>query len=140
MKDYAYLGWLEYCVPEAYGGRSPGLDVRALCLIRETLAYHSGLADFSFAMQGLGEMALDIDASALLIYRAAWTKDQGAQRVTREAAMAKLYAAEAAKRSLTRQCSCTADLAWSRAIPSKSSIARSARCTSTKAHPKCRSS
>ena len=43
-------------------------------------------------------MAVDIDASALLIYRSAWTKDRVADRVTREAAMAKMYATEAAQR------------------------------------------
>ncbi len=37
----------------------------------------------------LGDMSLDIDASVLLIYRAAWTKDNSADRITREAAMAK---------------------------------------------------
>ena len=46
----------------------------------------------------LGDMSLDIDASALLIYRAAWTKDMGTDRITREAAMAKLFATEAAQR------------------------------------------
>ena len=46
--------WLRYAVPAAHGGRLEGLDVRSLCLLRETLAYHSGLADFAFAMQGLG--------------------------------------------------------------------------------------
>lgn len=46
----------------------------------------------------LADMAVDVDASALLVYRAAWTKDHGAARVTREAAMAKLYATEAAQR------------------------------------------
>ena len=45
----------------------------------------------------LADMALKIDAAALLVYRAAWTKDQGAARVSREAAMAKLYATEAAQ-------------------------------------------
>lgn len=47
-------GWLDHVVPVAFGGARPGLDVRSLCLIRETLARHEGLADFSFAMQGLG--------------------------------------------------------------------------------------
>ena len=42
-------------------------------------------------------MALEIDAAALLIYRAAWAKDMGAPRISREAAMAKLYATEAAQ-------------------------------------------
>jgi acyl-CoA dehydrogenase len=47
-------GWLRYTVPKAYGGVHDRLDVRSLCLIRETLARHAGLADFAFAMQGLG--------------------------------------------------------------------------------------
>jgi acyl-CoA dehydrogenase len=47
-------GWLRYAVPKAYGGVHEKLDVRSLCLIRETLARHAGLADFAFAMQGLG--------------------------------------------------------------------------------------
>ena len=44
----------------------------------------------------------DVDAAALLVYRAAWTKDQGAARVTREAAMAKMFATEAAQRVIDR--------------------------------------
>lgn len=47
-------GWLRYCVPARWGGAHEQIDVRALSLIRETLARHSGLADFAFAMQGLG--------------------------------------------------------------------------------------
>jgi acyl-CoA dehydrogenase len=47
-------GWLRYAVPAPYGGARERLDVRSLCLIRETLARRSGLADFAFAMQGLG--------------------------------------------------------------------------------------
>lgn len=54
------------------------------------------LADHQLVQGHLADMALKIDAAALLVYRAAWTKDQGAERVTREAAMAKLYATEAA--------------------------------------------
>jgi len=56
------------------------------------------LADLQMTQAALGEMALDIDASALLIYRAAWKKDSGAERITREAAMAKLYATESAQK------------------------------------------
>ena len=47
-------GWLRHCVPAACGGAWPQLESRALVLLRETLAYHSALADFAFAMQGLG--------------------------------------------------------------------------------------
>ncbi|HEX8217400.1 MAG TPA: acyl-CoA dehydrogenase family protein [Allosphingosinicella sp.] len=49
-------GWLRHCVPDDAGR----LDVRSLCLIRETLARHSGLADFAFAMQGLGSGAISL--------------------------------------------------------------------------------
>jgi acyl-CoA dehydrogenase len=53
--------------------------------------------DLQMTQGALADMALKIDASALLIYRAAWTKDGGAERVTREAAMAKLYATDSAQ-------------------------------------------
>jgi len=53
-------GWLRYAVPGAYGGALERLDSRALCLIRETLAWHAGLADFAFAMQGLGSGAIGL--------------------------------------------------------------------------------
>jgi acyl-CoA dehydrogenase len=53
-------GWLRYVVPGEYGGALDALDSRALCLIRETLAYHDGLADFVFAMQGLGSGAITL--------------------------------------------------------------------------------
>ena len=52
----------------------------------------------------LGDMSLDIDASALLIYRAAWTKDNSADRITSEAAVAKLFATEAAPTCYRRSC------------------------------------
>jgi acyl-CoA dehydrogenase len=53
-------GWLRYAVPAAYGGVHEALDVRSLALIRETLARHSGLADFVFAMQGLGSGTISL--------------------------------------------------------------------------------
>ena len=55
------------------------------------------LAGLQMVQGHLADMALKIDAAALLVYRAAWAKDQGAARITREAAMAKLYATEAAQ-------------------------------------------
>ena len=54
VRRLAAGGWLRYAVPAAYGGAHERLDVRSLCIARETLAYHDGLADFAFAMQGLG--------------------------------------------------------------------------------------
>jgi acyl-CoA dehydrogenase len=56
-------GWLRYCVPAAYGGTHEKIDVRSLALIRETLARHSGLADFAFAMQGLGSGTISLFGS-----------------------------------------------------------------------------
>ena len=56
------------------------------------------LADLQMVQGHIADMALEIDAAALLVYRAAWSKDMGAERVTREAAMAKLFATEAAQR------------------------------------------
>ncbi|MFN3985944.1 MAG: acyl-CoA dehydrogenase family protein [Rhodocyclaceae bacterium] len=59
-------GFLRYCVPAAYGGAHPDLDSRSLCIARETLAYHEGLADFAFAMQGLGSGAITLAGSEAL--------------------------------------------------------------------------
>lgn len=56
-------GFLRYCVPAAYGGALEALDSRSLCIARETLAYHDGLADFAFAMQGLGTGAITLSGS-----------------------------------------------------------------------------
>lgn len=53
-------GWLRYCVPAAHSGALPALDSRALVILRETLAFHSPLADFAFAMQGLGSGAITL--------------------------------------------------------------------------------
>ena len=52
-------GWLQH----SGAGIGERLDVRALCLIRETLARHDGLADFAFAMQGLGMGAVSLFGS-----------------------------------------------------------------------------
>ena len=53
-------GWLRYCVPAAFGGALEKMDSRALVILRETLAFHSPLADFAFAMQGLGSGAITL--------------------------------------------------------------------------------
>jgi acyl-CoA dehydrogenase len=57
-------GFLDYAVPKSHGGAFEALDVRSLCLIRETLAYRSGLADFAFAMQGLGTGSITLFGDA----------------------------------------------------------------------------
>ena len=56
-------GWLRHSAVDP-DDESAGLDVRSLCLIRETLARHDGLADFAFAMQGLGTGAISLFGSA----------------------------------------------------------------------------
>ena len=53
-------GFLGLCVPAAHGGTHQSIDVRSLCLARETLARHAGLADFAFAMQGLGSASISL--------------------------------------------------------------------------------
>ena len=63
-------GYLRYCVPQAWGGALAALDSRALCVLRECLAGHDGLADFVFAMQGLGSGAITLGGSDTL--RAEW--------------------------------------------------------------------
>ncbi len=60
VKRLGQGGWLSYCVPAAHGGALPQLDSRALVILRETLAFHSPLADFAFAMQGLGSGAITL--------------------------------------------------------------------------------
>ena len=54
VKALADAGFLKAVVPADHGGLHPRLDVRTLCLAREILAFRDGLADFAFAMQGLG--------------------------------------------------------------------------------------
>ncbi|MDZ4096292.1 MAG: acyl-CoA dehydrogenase family protein [Paracoccaceae bacterium] len=84
------------------GAAALGFARRALDeALARVQARHIGgapLADLQMVQGHIADMALDIDASALLIYRAAWAKDRGAPRISREAAMAKLHATEAAQR------------------------------------------
>jgi acyl-CoA dehydrogenase len=88
------------------GAAALGFARRAL---HETVAHAAGrrlfgapLGDLQMTQAAIADSASEVDASALLVYRAAWTKDQGAPRVTREAAMAKMVATEAAQRVIDR--------------------------------------
>jgi acyl-CoA dehydrogenase len=74
-------GWLEYCVPKRWGGRLEAIDSRSLCLARETLARYAGLADFAFAMQGLGSGAISLAGSDAM-------KERYLRRVARGEAIA----------------------------------------------------
>ena len=66
VKQLGEAGWLKYAVPRAYGGALKSLDIGSLCLIRETLGYASGLAEFAFAMQGLGSGPISLFGSESL--------------------------------------------------------------------------
>lgn len=85
----------------ALGFARRALD-EAVSYAQQREMFGATLADLQLTQADLGGMALEIDASALLIYRAAWSKDSGAARITREAAMAKLYATEAAQRVIDK--------------------------------------
>ena len=74
----------------------------AVAHVRQRRAFGQALADFQLTQAAVADMATAIDASALLVYRAAWTRDHGADRVTREAAMAKLVATESAQQVIDR--------------------------------------
>jgi acyl-CoA dehydrogenase len=64
VEQLGEAGWLRYAVGgRQFGGAFDAIDTRAICLIRETLARHSGLADFAFAMQGLGSGAISLFGS-----------------------------------------------------------------------------
>jgi acyl-CoA dehydrogenase len=83
------------------GAAALGFARRALdetvARVRERQLFGAPLFDLQMVQGHVADMALDVDAAALLVYRAAWVKDRGAARVTREAAMAKLYATDRAQ-------------------------------------------
>jgi acyl-CoA dehydrogenase len=88
------------------GAAALGFARRAL---HETLARATGrklfgapLGDLQMTQAAIADSVADVDAAALLVYRAAWTKDKGAPRVTREAAIAKMVATESAQRVIDR--------------------------------------
>ena len=70
----------------------------ALARVESREQFGQKLAEFQLTQARLADMATAIDASALLVYRSAWTKDAGAERVTKESSMAKMYATEAAQK------------------------------------------
>ena len=99
------LGTLDVFRPTV-GAAALGFARRALAesipWTRERQMMGRPLADQQLTQAALAEMATDIDASALLVYRAAWARDVRGGRTTREAAMAKLHATEAAQRVVDR--------------------------------------
>jgi acyl-CoA dehydrogenase len=85
----------------ALGFARRALD-EAISYSKQREAFGSKLVDFQLTQAALADMATEIDAAALLVYRAAWTKDVQGVRVTREASMAKFYATEMAQRAADR--------------------------------------
>ena len=81
----------------ALGFARRALD-ESLARARDRVLFGAPLADLQMVQGHLADMALAVDSAALLVYRAAWTKDSGAARVTREAAMAKLFATDEAQK------------------------------------------
>ncbi len=69
----------------------------ALSRSTQRVAFNKPICEHQLIQAKLADMAVKLDASALLVYRAAWLNDAGAERITREAAIAKLYATEAAQ-------------------------------------------
>src|SRR5688500_8624506 len=63
VRKLGSAGWLRHAVGVQPYGHQKGIDTRAICLIRETLARHNGLADFAFAMQGLGSGAISLQGT-----------------------------------------------------------------------------
>jgi acyl-CoA dehydrogenase len=80
----------------ALGFARRALD-EAVARVRSRRVQGAALADLQMVQGHIADMALKVDAAALLVYRAAWVRDMGAARITREAAMAKLYATDSAQ-------------------------------------------
>jgi alkylation response protein AidB-like acyl-CoA dehydrogenase len=103
-------GWLRHAVAGgAYGGAGEVLDTRALCLMRETLARHSGLADFAFAMQGLGSGAISLHGTPA-------QKDRYLNKVARGTAIAAFALSEPEAGSDVAAMSCAARIEGDEAV------------------------
>ena len=99
------LGTLDLC-RSTVGAAALGMARRAygeaLRRARTRELFGARLGDLQITQAALADMATSIDAAALLVYRAAWTRDSGAERITREASMAKLFATEHAQKIIDR--------------------------------------
>lgn len=64
VEQLGYAGWLRHAIAgKVYGGLNESIDTRSICILREELSWHHGLADFAFAMQGLGSGAISLFGS-----------------------------------------------------------------------------
>jgi acyl-CoA dehydrogenase len=80
----------------ALGFARRALD-ESVARVRSRELFGLPMSELQMVQGHIADMALDVDAAALLIYRAAWLKDSGAPRISREASMAKLYATDRAQ-------------------------------------------
>ncbi len=99
------LGTLDF-FRTSVGAAACGMAARALEEARgralSRRQFGAPIADFQLTQAALADMATELDGARLLVYRAAWLKDQGEPRITRESCMAKLFATEAAQRIIDR--------------------------------------
>ncbi len=99
------LGTLDLC-RSTVGAAALGMARRAyaetLARVRSRRLFGATLGDLQLTQAALADMATSLDASALLVYRAAWTRDSGQERITREGSMAKLFATEHAQKVIDR--------------------------------------
>jgi len=103
-------GWLRHAVAGTqWGGAADAIDTRALCVVREVLARHAGLADFAFAMQGLGSGAISLTGTEA--QRAAWLP-----KVARGEAIAAFALSEAEAGSDVAAMACAARLDGDHAV------------------------
>ena len=100
VKSLGKAGWLNHAI----GGEGQAIDTRAICILRETLARYNGLADFAFAMQGLGSGAISLDGTAA-------QRERYLPRVARGEALAAfaLSEPEAGSDVAAMQCAATED-------------------------------
>ena len=123
----------------ALGFARRALD-ETLARVKDRELFGAPMAELQMVQGHVADMALDIDAAALLVYRAAWTKDKGAARVSREASMAKLFATDRAQIVIDK----AVQLHGAEGVRSGSSSSgftgKSARSASTRAHRMCRRS
>ena len=104
VRQLGDAGWLKHAIGgREYGGAGDAIDTRAVCLIRETLARHAGLADFAFAMQGLGSGAISLFGDAA-------NKQDYLPRVARGEAIAAIALSEPDAGSDVAALSCAATL------------------------------
>ncbi|MRD45863.1 acyl-CoA dehydrogenase [Caenimonas koreensis DSM 17982] len=108
VKSLGAAGWLKHAVGGEYGA-GDAIDTRAICLIRETLARHSGLADFAFAMQGLGSGAISLQGTAA-------QKDRYLSKVARGEAIAAFALSEPAAGSDVAAMQCNAHIDGDHAV------------------------